>query len=141
MHRFRKYPNRRIYDLEQSKYVTLDTVLEVILSGRSVKVEMADTEEDVTQSTLLQVLAEKEKANATPLLTNLALEQLIRFTSNPYSQSASQFIEKSLEFMSRQQDSLREGRTEMLRRRRLAGLDVAPCVVQFPALVLRWVNR
>ena len=108
MYRFRKYPNRRIYDLEQSKYVTLDTVLEVILSGRSVKVEMADTEEDVTQSTLLQVLAEKEKANATPLLTNLALEQLIRFTSNPYSQSASQFIEKSLEFMSRQQDSLRE---------------------------------
>ena len=95
MHRFRKYPNRRIYDLEQSKYVTLDTVLEVILSGRSVKVEMADTEEDVTQSTLLQVLAEKEKANATPLLTNLALEQLIRFTSNPYSQSASQFIEKA----------------------------------------------
>ena len=108
MHRFRKYPNRRIYDLEQSKYVTLDTVLEVILSGRSVKVEMAETEEDVTQSTLLQVLAEKEKATATPLLTNLALEQLIRFTSNPYSQSASQFIEKSLEFMSRQQDSLRE---------------------------------
>ena len=61
---FRKYPNRRIYDLEQSKYVTLDTVLEVILSGRSVRVEMAETEEDVTQSTLLQVLAEKEKAVA-----------------------------------------------------------------------------
>ena len=108
MYRFRKYPNRRIYDLEHSKYVTLDTVLEVILSGRSVRVEMAETEEDVTQATLLQVLAEKEKANATPLLTNLALEQLIRFTSNPYSQSASQFIEKSLEFMARQQDSLRE---------------------------------
>ena len=108
MHRFRKYPNRRIYDLEASKYVTLGAVLEVILSGRSVKVEMAETEEDVTQATLLQVLAEQEKANSTPLLTNIALEQLIRFTGNPYSQSASQFIEKSLEFMSRQQESLRE---------------------------------
>ena len=108
MHRFRKYPNRRIYDLETSKYVTLDAVLDVILSGRSVKVEMAETEEDVTQATLLQVLAEQEKANSTPLLTNIALEQLIRFTGNPYSQSASQFIEKSLEFMSRQQESLRE---------------------------------
>ena len=69
MHRFRKYPNRRIYDLEASKYVTLDAVLDVILSGRSVKVEMAETEEDVTQATLLQVLAEQEKANSTPLLT------------------------------------------------------------------------
>ena len=94
MHRFRKYPNRRIYDLEQSKYVTLDTVLEVILSGRSVKVEMAETEEDVTQSTLLQVLAEKKKRTR-PVATNLALEQLIRFTSNPYSQSASQFMKKA----------------------------------------------
>jgi polyhydroxyalkanoate synthesis repressor PhaR len=108
MHRFRKYPNRRIYDLEASKYVTLDAVLGVILSGRSVKIEMAETEEDVTQATLLQVLAEQEKANSTPLLTNIALEQLIRFTGNPYSQSASKFIEKSLEFMSRQQESLRE---------------------------------
>ena len=103
MQQFRKYPNRRIYDLGKSKYVTLDYLLELIIAGVSIRVEETESGEDITQTTLLQILAKEELKQASPLLTNLALEQLIRFTCNPYAQPASQFIEQSLKFMA--QDS------------------------------------
>ncbi len=101
MRRFRKYPNRRIYDLSSSKYVTLDYLLQLITEGASIQVEAAESGEDITQTTLLQILAKEELKQASPLLTNLALEQLIRFTCNPYSQPASQFIEQGLELMTK----------------------------------------
>ena len=103
MQHFRKYPNRRIYDPASSKYVTLDYLLELIVAGISIRVEEAESGVDITQTTLLQILAKEELKQASPLLTNLALEQLIRFTCNPYAQPASQFIEQSLKFMA--QDS------------------------------------
>ena len=103
MQQFRKYPNRRIYDPASSKYVTLDYLLELIVAGISIRVEEAESGVDITQTTLLQILAKEELKQASPLLTNLALEQLIRFTCNPYAQPASQFIEQSLKFMA--QDS------------------------------------
>ena len=80
MQQFRKYPNRRIYDLGTSKYVTLDYLLELIVAGVSIRVEEAESGEDITQTTLLQILAKEELKQTSPLLTNLALEQLIRFT-------------------------------------------------------------
>ncbi|HAL41344.1 MAG TPA: hypothetical protein DCP57_02785 [Gammaproteobacteria bacterium] len=99
MRQFRKYPNRRIYDLDNSKYVTLDDLLNWINAGASIHVEEAESGEDLTQATLMQILSKEESRRSSPLLTNLALEQLIRFTSNPYAEAASQFIEQSLEFM------------------------------------------
>jgi polyhydroxyalkanoate synthesis repressor PhaR len=83
MQQFRKYPNRRIYDLGTSKYVTLDYLLELIVAGVSIRVEEAESGEDITQTTLLQILAKEELKQTSPLLTNLALEQLIRLTCNP----------------------------------------------------------
>ena len=58
---FKKYPNRRIYDLDTSKYVNLEYLADLILAGSSIKVKKADSEEDITQLILLQILADKEK--------------------------------------------------------------------------------
>ena len=102
MQQFHKYPNRRIYDPISSKYITLDRLLELIVAGISIRVEEAESGEDITQTTLLQILAKEERKQKSPLLTNLALEQLIRFTCNPYAQPASQFIEQSLEVVAQE---------------------------------------
>ena len=102
MREFRKYPNRRIYDLEASKYINLEELTEIIQNGQNIQVKKADTEEDITQSILLQILTEAEKDNSSPLLTNLALEQLIRFAGNPYTRFASQFLEENLRFLDSQ---------------------------------------
>ena len=109
MRKFKKYPNRRIYDLQSSKYVTLDAVLNVIVEGQSIEVRDAESDKDLTQNILLQILADQERKNGTPLLTNIALEQLIRFTSSPFTRSFSQFIDQSLEFMAKQQEFFKEG--------------------------------
>ena len=102
MREFRKYPNRRIYDLENSRYVNLEELAKVIRNGQNILVKKADTEEDITQTILLQILTEIEKDDTSPLLTNLALEQLIRFAANPYTRFASQFLEQSLQFLDSQ---------------------------------------
>ena len=61
MKEFRKYPNRRIYDLENSRYVNLEELAKVIRNGQNIQVKKADTEEDITQTILLQILTEIEK--------------------------------------------------------------------------------
>ena len=109
MRTFKKYPNRRIYDLQSSKYVTLDTILNLIVEGQSIEVKDAESDKDLTQNVLLQILADQERKNGTPLLTNITLEQLIRFTSSPITRSLSQFLDQSLEFMAKQQSFFKEG--------------------------------
>ena len=109
MRKFKKYPNRRIYDLQLSKYVTLDAVLSAIVEGQSIEVKDAESDKDLTQNVLLQILADQERKNGTPLLTNITLEQLIRFTSSPFTRSLSQFLDQSLDFMAKQQSFFKEG--------------------------------
>ena len=109
MRKFKKYPNRRIYDLQLSKYVTLDAVLSAIVEGQSIEVKDAESDKDLTQNVLLQILADQERKNGTPLLTNITLEQLIRFTSSPFTRSLSQFLDQSLDFMAKQQTFFKEG--------------------------------
>tara|TARA_A100001011_G_scaffold84889_1_gene88914 strand:- start:1442 stop:1900 length:459 start_codon:yes stop_codon:yes gene_type:complete len=109
MRTFKKYPNRRIYDLQSSKYVTLDTILNLIVEGQSIEVVDAESGNDLTQNVLLQILSDQERKNGKPLLTNIALEQLIRFTSSPFTKPLSQFLDQSLEFMSTQQELFKKG--------------------------------
>ena len=109
MRTFKKYPNRRIYDLQSSKYVTLDTILNLIVEGQSIEVVDAESGNDLTQNILLQILSDQERKNGKPLLTNITLEQLIRFTSSPFTKPLSQFLDQSLEFMSKQQELFKKG--------------------------------
>ena len=68
MRKFKKYPNRRIYDLQSSKYVTLDTILNLIVEGQSIEVIDAENGKDLTQNVLLQILSDQERKNGKPLL-------------------------------------------------------------------------
>ena len=48
----KKYGNRRLYDSDASRYVTLEEIAATIRSGRDVRVLDAKTSEDLTQATL-----------------------------------------------------------------------------------------
>ena len=69
----KKYSNRRLYDTEQSAYMSLADLAERIREGRQVKVIDAQTEEDVTAYILTQILLEEAKSKnlllPVPLLT------------------------------------------------------------------------
>ena len=60
--RIKKYGNRRLYDTQQSKYITLDDLSEIVRSGVTVEVVEASTERDLTRQVLTQVVLEQQDA-------------------------------------------------------------------------------
>ena len=54
-----RYPNRRLYDRSQKKYVTLGDIESLVLGGQNVRVRDSKTEEDLTRVILMQILLER----------------------------------------------------------------------------------
>jgi polyhydroxyalkanoate synthesis repressor PhaR len=57
----KRYANRKLYDTEHSRYVTLDQISEMIRKGDDVKIVDNKTKEDLTTVTLAQIIFEEEK--------------------------------------------------------------------------------
>ena len=57
----KRYANRKLYDTEASRYVTLDQISEMIRAGDDVKIVDNKTKEDLTTVTLAQIIFEEEK--------------------------------------------------------------------------------
>ncbi len=96
MRAFKKYPNRRLYDIEQSKYVTVEDIRLIILSGESISVVDSKTEKDLTRTVLMQIISEQEGEGHEPILTNRVLEQLIRFYGSAMQSVVGKYIEQSM---------------------------------------------
>jgi len=64
----KRYANRKLYDTEHSRYVTLDQISEMIRNGDDVKIVDNKTKEDLTTVTLAQIIFEvgKEAAQLPP---------------------------------------------------------------------------
>lgn len=99
----KKYPNRRLYDTEISKYITLDDIRKLVLDGVSFTVKDVKTGEDLTRSILLQIIAEQEH-NGEPLFTTEFLTKMIRFYGNAYQSAFADYLQKSVEIFTRQQE-------------------------------------
>ena len=72
----KKYGNRRLYDTAESRYITLEELAEKIRKGADVKIVDAKSGQDLTQSTLTQIIVESR--GAAKLLPVPFLLQLIR---------------------------------------------------------------
>jgi len=96
MREFKKYPNRRLYDIQESKYVTVEDIRKLVLKGEVIRVLDSKTEKDLTRSVLLQIITEQESEGHEPILTNRVLEQLIRFYGAPMQNVVSKYIEQSI---------------------------------------------
>jgi polyhydroxyalkanoate synthesis repressor PhaR len=53
-----RYPNRRLYDRSQARYVTLPEIAELVRKGGTVTVRDSKTGEDLTRSILTQIILE-----------------------------------------------------------------------------------
>lgn len=60
----KRYPNRKLYDTEAKRYITLDGIAELIREGAEVQVVDHTTDEDLTAGTLTQIIFEQEKRNS-----------------------------------------------------------------------------
>ncbi|MBF0526130.1 MAG: hypothetical protein HQK56_13670 [Deltaproteobacteria bacterium] len=63
MRQIRKYPNRKMYDTSEKKYVTLDQVAELIRAGEEVRIVDSKTGDDLTSATVSQILAREKNTN------------------------------------------------------------------------------
>ncbi len=57
----KRYPNRKLYDTEAKRYITLDGIAALIRDGREVTIIDHKTDEDLTAVTLTQIIFEQEK--------------------------------------------------------------------------------
>ncbi len=73
----KKYPNRRLYDTVESRYITLGDVRKLVIDRIDFVVVDKKTQEDITNSILLQVIAEQEHGGE-PLMSRDFLAQIIR---------------------------------------------------------------
>ncbi len=90
----KKYPNRRLYDTEQSRYITVDELAERVRAGRDVRVLDAKTDEDLTQTTLVQLLVEGKRAHLLPVPL---LHQLVRMGDDALAEFFGRYMTWALE--------------------------------------------
>jgi polyhydroxyalkanoate synthesis repressor PhaR len=101
----KKYANRRLYDTETSKYITLEQLKDLIVSGESISVNDAKSGKDLTREVLLQLVAEQESAGR-PILNEAILISLIRYYDHPLQKLASSYLEAALGQLREHQHSL-----------------------------------
>ncbi|MBK8046419.1 MAG: polyhydroxyalkanoate synthesis regulator DNA-binding domain-containing protein [Anaerolineales bacterium] len=73
----KRYPNRKLYDTEAKRYVTLDNITQLIQQGQEILVIDHETGEDLTNLTLSQIIFEQEKKGS-GLMSRSLLTNLIR---------------------------------------------------------------
>ena len=103
----KKYANRRLYDTEASRHVTLDGIRQLVAGGEDVVVIDDTTGEDITRSILLQVISEQEQGGR-PILSAEMLRHIIRFYGNPLQELMGGYLERSLDVFMKQQKSLQD---------------------------------
>jgi polyhydroxyalkanoate synthesis repressor PhaR len=102
----KKYPNRRLYDSTQSKYVNLDYIKVLINDRTEFKIVDSKTDADITKSVLLQIISESETNEQQSLLTDVLLKQLIRFYDSDMEVFVRQYLEQSIVQFIEQQDKV-----------------------------------
>jgi len=72
----KRYSNRKLYDTEDSHYVTLEKLAELIRAGEDLQVIVRDTQLDITAATMALIIFEEEKRS--PKLPIEGLRRIIR---------------------------------------------------------------
>ncbi|GAB3353920.1 polyhydroxyalkanoate synthesis repressor PhaR [Chromohalobacter beijerinckii] len=106
----RKYANRRLYDTQQSHYVTLEDLRRLVLDEVPFRVEDAKSGEDLTRPILLSIITEQEQRNDNDadVFSNALLEQLIRIYAMGQSLPLARYLEQGTQLMLEQQRHMQD---------------------------------
>jgi polyhydroxyalkanoate synthesis repressor PhaR len=102
----KKYPNRRLYDTEESRYITLVDVKNLVIGKIEFLVIDKKTGDDITRSILLQVISEQEQ-HGEPIMSQDFLSQLIRSYGSAMPGFIAKYLEQSLKLFMTQQQIIR----------------------------------
>lgn len=93
----KKYANRKLYDTQQSCYITLDEIAELIRTGQDITVIDNKTKEDITYKTLVQLLSLLEAKNA-KMGIEQSLYRIIRSAEGTFSGYIRELEKESMPF-------------------------------------------
>lgn len=110
----KKYPNRRLYDMANSAYITLADVKQLVMQREPVTVVDAKTGENLTRSILLQIILEEE-VGGTPLFSESVLANLIRFYGHTMQGFMGAYMEKNISAMAEMQAQMQSQWAEQAR--------------------------
>jgi len=103
----KKYPNRRLYDTTESRYITLADVRQLVIDKVDFTVVDKASGDDITRQILLQVIAEQE-AQGEPALSREFLAQLIRSYGTQVQGVMGSYLEQSMRLFMSQQAQVRD---------------------------------
>lgn len=86
----KRYQNRKLYDTENSTYVTLDDIAQMIRQGEEIQVIDNNSKEDLTNLTLTQIIYEAHKKQKKVLPISI-LKEIIQLP-----ESVTDFIDKHI---------------------------------------------
>lgn len=120
----KKYQNRKLYDTQDSCYVTLDGIAKMIREGEEIAVIDNNTKDDVTALILTQVLYEQEKTNQSVLPVSI-LKHIIRSGSNNLFEFMQKYIFGAMEAHMRVQQDLKLHVERLAQKGRLSSEEAA----------------
>jgi polyhydroxyalkanoate synthesis repressor PhaR len=103
----KRYTNRKLYDTDQSSYVTLDEIKKMVRRGEDVQIIDNATKEDLTNPTLAQIIFEQEKGKKR-ILPLFALRAIIQ-SSEEFVHKLQQPVVQIRDEVKRRADVLEEG--------------------------------
>ena len=102
----KKYPNRRLYDTEESRYITLADVKNLVLKKTEFVVIDKKSGDDITRPILLQVISEQEQQGEA-IMSEDFLSQVIRSYGKVVPGFMSNYLEQSMKLFVTQQQNIR----------------------------------
>ena len=102
----KKYPNRRLYDTEESRYITLADVKELVMDKVEFEVIDKKSGEDITRTILLQVISDQEQ-QGDAIMSEDFLAQIIRAYGSVVPDFVTKYLEQSMKLFMQQQKFLK----------------------------------
>ena len=103
----KKYANRRLYNTQSSKYITLDFLAELTRKDIQFQVVDAKTGEDITHGVLTQIIMEEENTGKGMLPVNF-LRQIISLYGDSMQGLVPQFLENSMDNFRKNQKQVQD---------------------------------
>ena len=98
-----KYSSRRLYNTQTSEYVTLDQIAEFIRDGKEVQIIDKETNEDVTNQYLLQIISDYEIKKGAPIPKDI-LTEIIKSYSDASKNFMPEILSQTFNFMKENQE-------------------------------------
>jgi polyhydroxyalkanoate synthesis repressor PhaR len=103
----KKYPNRRLYDTVESRYITLAEIQRLVVEKIDFVVVDKKSNAEITRSILLQVISEQEH-QADPILSQDFMIQIIRSYGSNLQPIVSGYLEQGMKSLLNEQAQIRE---------------------------------